>query len=311
MSSAIDQLLVIDKDARTTVTSSVTVPFSRDEVWRSLEHLDVRFADPSPFSLEALLPVPVAIRGDGAARGAVRRVELDNGVVVATVTDLVPLEAYEIDLRLEDAGRELFDHWIDLRTSRFDLVDAGSPGAPATTLVHTTTYRPLLFPRVVFEPLERAARVALQLVSLVAGTCVVMPVVASWPLPAWLVEGTTVPVDVLAEALPAAGEALVVGVALALVVAGALVVAWSMRFLLAGGGTPDPFDPPLCVCRSGPYARLRHPMQLGQIGVVLGAALLVGTRGALLAAVAFALFLVGPVRVLEEDVLRGRTAEGA
>lgn len=150
---ALDPLLFFDKSARSVVTSSVTVPWSRAEVWESLRHLDVRFAEPPALSLEALLPVPVAIRGDGAAPGAVRRVEFHNGTVVATVTRLDLERTYEIDLEIEDPGREFFNHWIDLESSRFDLVDAGPS---STTLVHATTYRPILFPRVVFEPLERA-----------------------------------------------------------------------------------------------------------------------------------------------------------
>lgn len=149
----LDPWLFFDASARSVVTSSITLPHSRAEVWRSLRHLDVRFAEPSPWSLEALLPVPVAIRGDGAELGGVRRVEFHNGTVVATVTRLEEERAYEIGLVLENPGREFFNHWIDLERSRFDLVDAGPV---ATRLVHATTYRPILFPRAVFEPLEQA-----------------------------------------------------------------------------------------------------------------------------------------------------------
>ena len=148
----IDQVLFFHPDDRGAITSTVTLPFSQEQVWRSLRFLEVKFNRPSPLSLEALLPIPTELSGGGAQPGAVRRVAFDNGVVVATVVELQAPTRYGIDLHLEDPGREFFDHWIDLRHATFDLVAAGPA---STTLTHTTTYRPLLYPRVVFAPIEQ------------------------------------------------------------------------------------------------------------------------------------------------------------
>ena len=148
----IDQYLFFDDSDRATVTSSVTVPWSQERVWDSLRHLEVEFAHPGPFTIDAMLPMPTALVGAGAAPGAVRRVEFDNGTVTATVVDLHEPDRYVIDLQLENPGREFFDHWVNLKRARFDLV-AVDPDT--TTLIHTTTYQPLLYPRVVFAPLER------------------------------------------------------------------------------------------------------------------------------------------------------------
>lgn len=148
----VDQALFFDETDRATVTSSVTVPWSQERVWDSLRHLEVSFQTPGSFSLDAMLPMPTALVGAGAAPGAVRRVEFDNGTVLATVVELHEPDRYVIDLQLEHPGREFFDHWVNLKRARFDLVAAGPE---ATTLIHTTTYQPLLYPRVVFAPLER------------------------------------------------------------------------------------------------------------------------------------------------------------
>jgi hypothetical protein len=144
--------------SRESVTSEVVVNASRGDVWRSLEHLDIRFAPGDDASLASLLlhdflPTPTAITGDGAAVGKQRVVQFDNGVVTATVTSLVPNERYDIDLAVHASGREFFDHWVHLDASSFELVPVD---AQRTRIVHTTTYRPTLFPRRLFAPIERA-----------------------------------------------------------------------------------------------------------------------------------------------------------
>jgi protein-S-isoprenylcysteine O-methyltransferase Ste14 len=78
-------------------------------------------------------------------------------------------------------------------------------------------------------------------------------------------------------------------------------VVWCARFLTAGGGTPDPIAPPQAHCTSGPYATTSHPMQRGQLLVLLGLTLLVGTQGALAVAAVLAALLVGPVRLIEAN----------
>ena len=59
---------------------------------------------------------------------------------------------------------------------------------------------------------------------------------------------------------------------------GAVILLWSFwNFLMQGRGTPAPFDPPREFVASGPYRYVRNPMYLGAIGVLLGAALMVGS----------------------------------
>ncbi|HEY4223503.1 MAG TPA: hypothetical protein VGO62_19230 [Myxococcota bacterium] len=146
----LDRMIYADENDVSTVSSRIDVAASQQDVWRSLEHLDLHFA-PSRDPIAALLPVPTAVTGDGARIGAERRVEFENGVVVATVTRLEAPARYDIHLRLEHAGREFFDHWIELQSSRFDIEPVD---AQHCVVVHSTTYRPLLYPRILFEPIE-------------------------------------------------------------------------------------------------------------------------------------------------------------
>jgi hypothetical protein len=90
--------------------------------------------------------------------GDVRRVEFFNGVLLATVISSEPGRRFDIDLRVEQSGREFFDHWVELGTSTFVLDDA--PGG--TALTHRTTYRPRAFPRWYFRPAERLLGCAVQ-----------------------------------------------------------------------------------------------------------------------------------------------------
>ncbi len=150
--TTLDSILYADDDQVAVSEAAIIVMASQETVWNSLRELDVKFQAP-PFGWAALLPVPTAIVGTGARIGARREVRFDNGSIVATVTSLQPPSQYEIALQVKDAGREFFDHWIDLRSSRFSIEALGEGRSRVT---HTTTYRPLLFPRAVFGPLERA-----------------------------------------------------------------------------------------------------------------------------------------------------------
>lgn len=46
-----------------------------------------------------------------------------------------------------------------------------------------------------------------------------------------------------------------------------------LLFIVAGGGTPAPFDPPRAFVAAGPYRWVRNPMYLGAFGLLLGFAL--------------------------------------
>jgi protein-S-isoprenylcysteine O-methyltransferase Ste14 len=102
-------------------------------------------------------------------------------------------------------------------------------------------------------------------------------------------------------AAPLAGLLVAVATFLAIAATGAFAGA---------GGTPEPLDPPARLCRTGIYARLRHPLQVAEIFFVGSGTLLVGTRSALVFLALFTAALVGPLRVLEERRLASRFGAG-
>jgi protein-S-isoprenylcysteine O-methyltransferase Ste14 len=86
----------------------------------------------------------------------------------------------------------------------------------------------------------------------------------------------------------------------------ALALATVIFFIVEGGGTPAPFDPPKKFVPRGPYRWVRNPMYVGGVAMLLG----LGLRLASVAMVLFALvalllihaFVVG----VEEPGLRRR-----
>lgn len=81
--------------------------------------------------------------------------------------------------------------------------------------------------------------------------------------------------------------------------------------IVASGGTPDPLDPPPRLVTVGPYARVRHPLQIAEVLVVVAAAVAFGDRWVTLYAALFSLVLVGPMRILEEAALARRYGDAA
>ena len=79
-----------------------------------------------------------------------------------------------------------------------------------------------------------------------------------------------------------------------------------VRFVRQGRGTPAPVAPPARLVVTGPYRHVRNPMYLGVVAMILGQALLLGSRAVLVyggcAALAFHLFVV----LFEEPDLRAR-----
>ena len=85
------------------------------------------------------------------------------------------------------------------------------------------------------------------------------------------------------------------------------VVVWlTVQFIREGEGTPAPLAPPGRLVRRGLYTRLRNPMYLAYVGVVLGEALLI--RSWLIAAYAGVLLAIAHAYVvgIEEPTLRSR-----
>jgi protein-S-isoprenylcysteine O-methyltransferase Ste14 len=59
-----------------------------------------------------------------------------------------------------------------------------------------------------------------------------------------------------------------------LIVPGALLYGWcAWTFVIVGRGTPNPADPPLELVARGPYRRVRNPMYLACLMIILGEAI--------------------------------------
>src|SRR3954464_12603552 len=87
--------------------------------------------------------------------------------------------------------------------------------------------------------------------------------------------------------------------------AGAALAIWCIiTFLLAGRGTPAPFDPPRRLVDVGPYRWVRNPMYLGATLALVGAALFYQSSALLGYAVAFMVVMYLFVVVYEEPALR-------
>jgi protein-S-isoprenylcysteine O-methyltransferase Ste14 len=86
---------------------------------------------------------------------------------------------------------------------------------------------------------------------------------------------------------------------------GAALAAWCiLTFVLAGRGTPAPFDPPRRLVVGGPYRLVRNPMYLGAVLALAGAALFYQSWALLGYTAAFALVMHLFVVVYEEPTLR-------
>ncbi|MFD4323356.1 methyltransferase family protein [Nocardioides sp. NPDC058538] len=99
------------------------------------------------------------------------------------------------------------------------------------------------------------------------------------------------------------------GVQLAVVCALPSVAA--MRELaIVGRGTPLPYDPPIRLVTSGPYAYVRNPMQISMVLVFVALALTFGDAWLLVAAVAAAAYSVGLAAWHEGAQLRRAFGDG-
>lgn len=85
---------------------------------------------------------------------------------------------------------------------------------------------------------------------------------------------------------PLPGRARLAGI-LVMTLGWAVVLTSVGSFVLAGRGTPAPFDPPRELVRVGPYRWVRNPMYIGGFLLLLGFGLLIGSPAMLLVPVAF------------------------
>ena len=83
-------------------------------------------------------------------------------------------------------------------------------------------------------------------------------------------------------------------------------VAFLVRFVREGVGTPAPIAPPERLVVGGPFARVRNPGYLAVVALVLGQGLLFGSGAVLAYAVLLALGFHGFVVLYEEPTLRRR-----
>jgi hypothetical protein len=139
-----------------TIADSVVIDAPREVAWATIADLQLQFPDgasgPIDAAFAALLPRPRALEGGGIAPGSRRRVVFDNGTLLATVTRSEAPRRFDIELRVEQAGREFFDHWAQLMDASFTF-DALPDGR--TRITHATRYRPRVAMRWYFEPIER------------------------------------------------------------------------------------------------------------------------------------------------------------
>ena len=86
---------------------------------------------------------------------------------------------------------------------------------------------------------------------------------------------------------------------------GAALALWCIvTFVMAGRGSPAPFDPPRRLVVAGPYRWVRNPMYLGAGLALAGAALFYRSWALLAYCVAFLLVMSLFVMVYEEPTLR-------
>jgi len=76
-------------------------------------------------------------------------------------------------------------------------------------------------------------------------------------------------------------------------------------FVFRGRGTPAPFDPPREFVATGPYRRVRNPMYLGGLAVLLGSGLILLSPSIVLLAVGFIVLAHLFVVFYEEAALEG------
>lgn len=91
-----------------------------------------------------------------------------------------------------------------------------------------------------------------------------------------------------------------------LTLTGFVVAASASWAFFRAGGTPEPLDPPTRMVTDGPYAYLRHPIQLAEIFFIVAGFALFPQRYVAIYALVFSVALVGPLRRYEESKLEAR-----
>ena len=132
---------------------------------------------------------------------------------------------------------------------------------------------------------------------------VALPFAVAVVVPTWLARrnGTSLTVG------PDAAHLLSQFAGLSLVVIGLVLFVTSLRrFAVDGRGTLAPWDPPRYLVLRGPYRYVRNPMISGVVFVLVGEALLVGSRPQMLWALLFLAVNLIYIPLLEERLLTQR-----
>src|SRR4029077_15107056 len=84
------------------------------------------------------------------------------------------------------------------------------------------------------------------------------------------------------------------------------LIAFLVRFVNEGHGTPAPFAPPRRLVVGGPFRRVRNPGYISAVAIIFGQGLFFGSTSVLVYAVVFALVCHLFVVVYEEPTLRAK-----
>jgi protein-S-isoprenylcysteine O-methyltransferase Ste14 len=143
--------------------------------------------------------------------------------------------------------------------------------------------------------MQRSAAGVTTAVFFIVGPCVVAGLVP-WLISGWQVRGPMSPFAIVRIAIGAL--LLVLGIVV-------LVRAFA-RFVMEGRGTPAPIAPPERLVVGGEYRFVRNPMYVALIMAVLGQAMIFGSLGLLVYALAMWAITAAFVRWYEEPVLLKR-----
>lgn len=134
------------------ITDVVTVKLSQQEVWQRIAHTHFSYqVSDVPFLIRTLMPTPQSITGLGADLGDQRVIDFHNGTITAKITKSNAPLFFEFSFEVKSRGPEFFDRWVNFETSSFEFVPVS---AKETKVIHRTVYRPRVFPRWYFAPVE-------------------------------------------------------------------------------------------------------------------------------------------------------------
>lgn len=135
------------------IADTVVINLSPDDIWKRIAYTRFHFDQQQiPFLARHLMPRPLSITGLGADVGDQRIVDFHNGTITATIQKSEAPLFFEFSFELKSRGPEFFDHWVNFETSSFRFERLSDS---QTKVTHTTRYKPRVYPRWYFEPVEK------------------------------------------------------------------------------------------------------------------------------------------------------------